>query len=1374
MAIYHHTTRMIGRSGGGNPVKALGYITGTALADERTGEVFDFKDKSVEEVRILLPMNAPGWAKDLQKLVSEDPEAGLQLLSNIVNAAEKRIDAQVYREIEFSLPRELSYEQNKQLAGEYVQDQFCGLGMLAIQSFHVEKCENSGGLNPPELNPHCHTFLLTRELVKEGLSCKKNRDWNERSVHEVWREQWAQYATFHLKMHGHDITLDHRSYEDQGLDIEPQIKLGKGVKEQERRAKTREKTNATEDIGEDVLNRVPFKHGQDFNLRSSDEFNPVSHEIQDTKRLKKGFIEDIPATHRMQELRSIQLRNLYRIIRRPETVLDIVTRHHATFMWGDVQKILGRYVDEHDLFQRLEARLRGSNELILLKMEGVRDQSGRIEERSVYTTRSMLRAENALVGTAEALAGNHSHKVSSDAVEAALERIESKLKQEGGGHSLSEDQRKAIEHLCDEGQLKCVVGYAGAGKTTALEVASEIWESSGYKVYGLAPTGRAAQNLEGSGISSQTLHKFLRSFEEGRCQYNSRSVLVLDEAGMVNVERFDQFLRAVKALGVKAVVVGDGAQLQPVEAGPAFRLVTEKVGVSRLEEVVRQRQDWQREATILFGSQESQKAIQAYQERGHVHLIEEPLSRGGLPEDVLARYEVSARTSGLIFREIMKEIKTQNPEGCESSHKMSSHTMSSHKINQYQGGTLSVDQYGESSPPKGASQPQGISQYQRVNQHQDYPQFLKWKEIQKEAAQEILEKADEYREALETRGLNPLEMARLFVDKKQDKASQYKQAVESLKTKKLDHLIGVERSPGLSVEVRRAAKAALIEDWKQAYHSALPSQESPGSLLMMAYSNKDVRDLNCQARSHLKASNAIGKEDVSYTITREVEDDFGRRTKLKEIREFSKGDRIVFTRNNKSLGVKNGSMGTIVSLDKNKIEVVLDKGSLNKGPINKGDLNKDRTMFFSPNLFSFFDQGWAVTIHKSQGTTVDKSFILASHEMNQNLTYVAMTRHREDVHVYGSTLDFWKPEKVAAVLSKSGEKLGAADYLDAHSLSLLMKDEDKFLNRLFTRLVDELHAMGAASKHVFNTVADHFLGRSSDSDKDPILFKPQTIREEDRANEILQKMPEKASRGPPRESIDNNPETGISHKPPLEGNPGLQGVQQGNKTNQTLQDVYEDWKHPAFKEADFYKRVFEEGLKVHGEGPSIQYWNEKREPYMKLYEQKIEQVEKDLESPLLSYMSDESRSLARKAALEDPDRALTFLTQVKASKQDEKDAQMENKGISPSLPKDGPLLSNPSPALSSTRLQEQEAITHNARETISSYLKFKELYYEQRQDPYDADLKSDLRTLSKDIYKNKEMFEHIKGLDPEISKVIKEKALEKTREREFDHGGFSL
>ena len=169
-------------------------------------------------------------------------------------------------------------------------------------------------------------------------------------------------------MHGYDITLDHRSYKDQGIDIEPQVKLGKGVKEQERRAK----------IKNDLL-----REKEDLFRDKAEEVKTLDQSLDASfsQGLGKspGFIHSTPTTDRVPAFREVQLRNLYRIRRRPETVFDIVTRHHATFMWGDVQKVLGRYVDEAELFQRLDSRLRNSKELLLLKMEGVRDQEGHIE-----------------------------------------------------------------------------------------------------------------------------------------------------------------------------------------------------------------------------------------------------------------------------------------------------------------------------------------------------------------------------------------------------------------------------------------------------------------------------------------------------------------------------------------------------------------------------------------------------------------------------------------------------------------------------------------------------------------------------------------------------------------------------------------------------------------------------------------------------------------------------------------------------------------------------------------------------------------------------------------------------------------------------------
>jgi len=502
------------------------------------------------------------------------------------------------------------------------------------------------------------------------------------------------------------------------------------------------------------------------------------------------------------------------------------------------------------------------------------------------------------------------------------------------------------------------------------------------------------------------------------------------------MERFGKLLGAVQHLGVKLIVVGDGAQLQPVEAGPAFRLVTERLGKSELNTVLRQKEEWQKEATVLFGKQQTAEAIQAYADKGYVHIVEEKLP----DSNPVKLYEISHRVSSLIYREMAKEGSQENPES--SNH------------------------------------------YSLITNHQDFERYAYWKGIKKKAARSIFENAETTRPILEERGIDPLNIALVLADKFQPQDIQQEEARDLVKSCQMDHLIRIQKPAGKGVEVREQAKEELVQSWHREF------QEEPNkSSMMMAYSNRDVNDLNRLARSLLKESGHISKEDFTYTIKKEVDDDFGKKHMHPEEKAFSKGDQIVFTRNNYGLGVKNGTIGIITELNHQKVQVKLDE---------------EKTISFAPKLNPYFDQGWAVTIHKSQGTTIDKAHVLASYEMTQNLAYVAMTRHREDVKVYGSSLDFWRAEKLPEVLSKSGEKLSAADYLDAHSLNKLMEREDKLLTKIFDRISNELEAIGAVSKKAFWQVADNFLGiqRTQES-----ITLSQSIREETRAEEIFKLKP---------------------------------------------------------------------------------------------------------------------------------------------------------------------------------------------------------------------------------------------------------------------------
>ena len=347
MALYHFSAKALSR-GSRNTVRAITYRAGCELYDQQTGQTFNYGDKAVQHVELVLPKDAPSWAIETQKLMAEDRQKGVQAFVDIVEAAEKRVDARVWREFEFALHRELTEEQNKTLAREFVQDQLSGRGMAAQLNFHCEVDEETG-----EEKPHCHVTVTTRRLVEHGLSEKKEVEWDKKAMLFDLREQWANYSNFHLKLHGHDVQIDHRSNKERGIEMEPQPKQGKGILEQETRNKS------------------------------------------------LTLIEIDPVTDKAQSFYDVQLRNLYRIMKNPEVVLEIVTKHHGTFMWADVQKKLHQYVDHAPLFERLESKLKRSNELVLLRMEIVRDSSGTMQNKAIYTTRSMLKAERSLIEQAE-------------------------------------------------------------------------------------------------------------------------------------------------------------------------------------------------------------------------------------------------------------------------------------------------------------------------------------------------------------------------------------------------------------------------------------------------------------------------------------------------------------------------------------------------------------------------------------------------------------------------------------------------------------------------------------------------------------------------------------------------------------------------------------------------------------------------------------------------------------------------------------------------------------------------------------------------------------------------------------------------------------
>lgn len=795
------------RSQGRNAVAGATYRHGYAMRDFQTGQTFtNSTHQDVEHCELSIPKNAPVWA---QKLLDGNIHENSEHLWNAVERFETRKDAQVYRDVEFSLPHELNGEQRIALARDFIESQFTQRGMVADWCIHNHFDEDEG-----IEKPHVHVMLTLRELKETPLLEKvksafglessdiyfgpKVRDWNSRVLLRQWRENWADYANTHLIKAGLDVRIDHRSYAEQGIDLIPQPKLGKSVSEMSER----------------------------------------------------GLYVD-----RLTEMQAVQCQNQELIRQNPEIVLDYLTRYQTTFTRADIARVLNRYLDNVEEFQTLLVQLETSPKLVPLEAQ---DNKSHIK----YTTQDMMRLEKKVMGLGKVLSQKTNKPTPPVYVEEAIQKGHHQLQQYGG---LSTDQVQAIHHMVSSKKLTIVVGHAGSGKTTCLEVAKQVWEQAGLQVMGAAPTGKAAANLEGNGIPSQTLHRLEQSWQQRQNLLSPKTILVVDEAGMVDHRRFHTLLTQAEKQGFSLVLVGDPEQLPPIEAGAPLRALMETIGFAELSTIVRQQKVWQREASHQLATLQTESALQSYAKQGRLY------------------------------------------------HGQSAHTQ-------------------------------------------------------------------------------------------------------------------------------------LIHDWKESFlEKKLPGATS----LILAYTNEDVQKLNELARYEARQMDLLKGPDHLFIVSKvlnvetlEVSSSHNSRNfqpkLIKHEKPFAVGDSIVFLRNDYNLNVRNGETGKILDIQEGIVT------------IQRNDDTPPLT--FDIGTYNHIDHGYATTIHKSQGATVDKTFVYASPLMNQHLTYVALTRHRQDVKIYADTETFPTQHHLFEELSKKALKENVLDYQDS-LLHLTPDDHMGFINRRFLGLM---------------------------------------------------------------------------------------------------------------------------------------------------------------------------------------------------------------------------------------------------------------------------------------------------------------------------------
>ncbi len=285
-------------------------------------------------------------------------------------------------------------------------------------------------------------------------------------------------------------------------------------------------------------------------------------------------------------------------------------------------------------------------------------------------------------------------------------------------------------------------------------------------------------------------------------------------------------------------------------------------------------------------------------------------------------------------------------------------------------------------------------------------------------------------------------MAELTQVRRQRKTWQ-KEATQQLATGRtgqaLDAYIHQERVR--AAPTREEAREAMLSTW------ARDGQENAGdSRLMLAYTRDDVRSLNEGARALRAANGELGKAEV-------IETERG-------AREFAAGDRLYFLKNERSLGVKNGSLGTVESLRDGTLQVRLDGAAPGTGAA-PGMGADERRVTVDTRWYNHLDHGYAATVYKAQGSTVDRTYVLATPHYDRHSTYVALSRHREEATVFYGREDFQglrrggMEESFKGTLSRERLKALAHDYLIREPVRERVMEEGRAAESLAARLERE-------------------------------------------------------------------------------------------------------------------------------------------------------------------------------------------------------------------------------------------------------------------------------------------------------------------------------
>lgn len=265
-----------------------------------------------------------------------------------------------------------------------------------------------------------------------------------------------------------------------------------------------------------------------------------------------------------------------------ENFINILSIEHSVFTRKDIETLLFKTITQenyNEFFQVTVERVLSNKNVICL---GENEQG-----LNAFTTRHQYLQESKLLNAVECLQERAGHVYQTNPAQFLQ------------ATTLTEEQQQAFEFIVNGGDISCIIGRPGVGKSYMLTPVKDFYQQQGCRVLGATLSGKVAKQLQmESGIESSTIASLTAQIMSGKLTLNANDILIIDEAGMVDFANMSFLIDRVKEAKAKLILVGDPDQLKPIKKGAIFKGIASLVGCFTMVDIKRQKHAGDRQASI--------------------------------------------------------------------------------------------------------------------------------------------------------------------------------------------------------------------------------------------------------------------------------------------------------------------------------------------------------------------------------------------------------------------------------------------------------------------------------------------------------------------------------------------------------------------------------------------------------------------------------------------------------------------------------------------------------------------------------------------------------------------------------------------------------